>query len=68
MKKQDAYEYAENFKKGGNPPWLHGLYLHWRKLFNEPYQGVTSDGRYPVQVFLLEARLTIFRRRKRWSV
>ncbi|CEI62534.1 hypothetical protein FVEN_g5076 [Fusarium venenatum] len=44
MKKQDAYEYAENFKKGGNPPWLYGLYLHWRKLFNEPYQGVTSDG------------------------
>ncbi|KAM0306242.1 hypothetical protein HYE67_002252 [Fusarium culmorum] len=44
MKKQDAYEYAEIFKKGGQPPWLHGLYLHWRKLFNEPYQGVTSDG------------------------
>ncbi|KPA38949.1 hypothetical protein FLAG1_08187 [Fusarium langsethiae] len=44
MKKQDAYKYAENFKKNGQPPWLHGLYLHWRKLFNEPYQGITSDG------------------------
>lgn len=50
MKKQDAYEYAEIFKKGGQPPWLHGLYLHWRKLFNEPYQGITSDGRYLVLV------------------
>jgi hypothetical protein len=44
MKKLDAYKYAENFKKNGQPPWLHGLYLHWRKLFNEPYQGITSDG------------------------
>jgi hypothetical protein len=44
MKKQDAYEYAENFKKNGQPPWLHGLYLHWRKLYQQPYQGITSDG------------------------
>ncbi|RGP61668.1 hypothetical protein FLONG3_10454 [Fusarium longipes] len=44
MKKQDAHEYADNFKKGGQPPWLYGLYLHWRKLFQQPYQGITSDG------------------------
>ncbi|CAJ0550124.1 Ff.00g100540.m01.CDS01 [Fusarium sp. VM40] len=44
MKKQDAHEYAENFKKNGQPPWLHGLYLHWRKLYQQPYQGITSDG------------------------
>ncbi|KAG5744893.1 hypothetical protein H9Q72_003495 [Fusarium xylarioides] len=44
MKKQDSYEYAEIFKKEGQPPWLHGLYLHWRDLFQEPYKGITNDG------------------------
>jgi hypothetical protein len=23
---------------------LHGLYLHWRKLYEEPYHGITNDG------------------------
>ena len=45
MRKQDAYEYADAFKKDGNPPWIHGLYLHWRELLAEPYKGVTNDGR-----------------------
>jgi len=44
MQKQDAHEYAKAFIEGGVPPWLHGLYLHWRKLFKEPFRGVTSDG------------------------
>ncbi|RSL47060.1 hypothetical protein CEP54_013581 [Fusarium duplospermum] len=44
MQKQNAYEYVEAFKTSGQPPWLHGLYLHWRKLFEEPYQGITNDG------------------------
>ena len=45
MKKQDSYEYADIFKKEGQPPWLHGLYLHWRDLFKEPYKGITNDGK-----------------------
>jgi len=44
MQKQDAHEYAHAFIAGGNPPWLHALYLHWRKLFKEPFKGVTNDG------------------------
>ncbi|KAF5671210.1 hypothetical protein FHETE_4180 [Fusarium heterosporum] len=44
MKRQDAYEHVGNLKKNGQPPWLYGLYLHWRKLFQEPYRGITSDG------------------------
>jgi hypothetical protein len=45
MQKQDAHAYAEAFKTSGNPPWLHGLYLHWRKLFQERFKGITNDGR-----------------------
>jgi hypothetical protein len=45
MQQQDAYEYAAEFKKHGNPPWLHALYLHWRRLFLEPFRGITTDGR-----------------------
>ena len=44
MQKQDAHEYAKDFKEGGVPPWLHALYLHWRKLLQEPFKGVTNDG------------------------
>lgn len=44
MQKQDAHVYAEEFKKGGIPPWLHGLYMHWLELLKEPFKGVTNDG------------------------
>lgn len=44
MKTQTPHEYARAFIEGGQPPWLHGLYLHWRKLLQEPYKGVTNDG------------------------
>jgi hypothetical protein len=44
MQKQDAHEYAKEFIEGGNPPWLHGLFLHWRKLFQDPFKGITNDG------------------------
>jgi hypothetical protein len=44
MRKQDAHEYAEEFKRDGQPPWLHALYLHWRRLFAEPFKGITTDG------------------------
>ncbi|KAL2020885.1 hypothetical protein VTK56DRAFT_7876 [Thermocarpiscus australiensis] len=54
MQKQDAHEYAEAFKERGVPPWLHGLYLHWRKLFQEPFKGITSDGRVRPDLFTLQ--------------
>lgn len=44
MQKQSSHEYAEAFKTMRQPPWLHALFLHWRDLFSEPYQGITSDG------------------------
>ncbi|KAK8100126.1 hypothetical protein PG999_010500 [Apiospora kogelbergensis] len=44
MQQQDAHKYAKAFKTGGSPPWLHSLYLHWRRLFQEPYRGITTDG------------------------
>lgn len=45
MQKQDAHEYVDAFKSMGQPPWLHALYLHWRKLYEEPYRGITNDGK-----------------------
>ncbi|KAL5588307.1 hypothetical protein FOBRF1_014835 [Fusarium oxysporum] len=54
MRKQDAYEYADAFKKDGNPPWIHGLYLHWRELLAEPYKGVTNDGNVRGDLYKLE--------------
>ncbi|KAM7194310.1 Protein of unknown function (DUF3500) domain containing protein [Rhypophila sp. PSN 637] len=54
MQKQDAHEYAKEFIEGGNPPWLHGLYLHWRKLFQEPFKGVTNDGHVRPNLFTLQ--------------
>jgi hypothetical protein len=45
MQGQHAADYADAFKSTGQPPWLHGLYVHWRKLFEEPYHGITNDGK-----------------------
>lgn len=44
MCQQDAHEYANEFKTGHRPPWLHALYMHWVELFQEPFKGVTTDG------------------------
>lgn len=44
MQQQNAREYASSFKNTRSPPWLHALYLHWRKLFGEPFKGITVDG------------------------
>jgi hypothetical protein len=44
LQQQDAYEYAAAFKDHGQPPWLHGLWVHWRELFVEPYRGITNNG------------------------
>ncbi|KAI0903255.1 hypothetical protein F4823DRAFT_568888 [Ustulina deusta] len=40
----DAYGHARELKDKQAPPWLHGLYTHWRKLFQEPFKGITNDG------------------------
>jgi hypothetical protein len=45
MKTQDAHEYAKAFKTGHQPPWLYALYQYWRKLWAEPFKGVTCDGK-----------------------
>ena len=45
MRTQDAHEYAHAFKTLRQPPWLHALYMHWLDLFQEPFKGVTTDGR-----------------------
>lgn len=44
MKQQSPYEYVKSFLESKHPPWLHGLYVYWRSLFDEPYKGVTNDG------------------------
>lgn len=58
MRTQDAHEYAEAFKTGRIPPWLHALYVHWRDLLQEPFKGVTTDGTERKQ-FYCEYELTI---------
>lgn len=48
-KVQDCYEYAENFQKSHNPPWLYDLTQTWQELLREPYKGLTTDGLPPSQ-------------------
>ncbi|KAL4955743.1 hypothetical protein BDW69DRAFT_193009 [Aspergillus filifer] len=54
MREQDAHEYAEAFKSGGVPPWLHALYMHWKDLAQEPFRGVTTDGIVRPNLFPLQ--------------
>lgn len=42
----DARGHAKELKEKQAPPWLYGLYTHWRKLFQEPFKGITNDGVY----------------------
>ena len=61
MQKQDAHVYAKEFKEGGQPPWLHALYMHWLDLLKEPFKGVTNDGMFHAlcrQTQYAEQRLT----------
>ncbi|KAJ5801153.1 uncharacterized protein N7518_003221 [Penicillium psychrosexuale] len=54
MCQQDAHEYANEFKTGHQPPWLHALYMHWLELFQEPFKGVTTDGNVCPGLFTLQ--------------
>ncbi|KAI3323473.1 hypothetical protein HD806DRAFT_522646 [Xylariaceae sp. AK1471] len=40
----DAFGHAKELKENQAPPWLYGLYTHWRKLLQEPFKGITNDG------------------------
>jgi hypothetical protein len=53
MQGQDAHVYVKAFKTSQHPPWLYNLYRHWRNLFQEPYKGVTVDGKYSFHSSLL---------------
>ncbi|KAL1970392.1 hypothetical protein VTN77DRAFT_5552 [Rasamsonia byssochlamydoides] len=54
MKNQDAHEYAHDFKTKHVPPWLYALYEHWRDLYEEPFQGITTDGHIRPGLFTLQ--------------
>jgi hypothetical protein len=54
MQQQDAHGYAIAFKEGGIPPWLHALYVHWRKLLKEPFKGITNDGQVRPGLFEIQ--------------
>ncbi|KAI8628013.1 hypothetical protein F5Y19DRAFT_439199 [Xylariaceae sp. FL1651] len=40
----DARGHAKELKEKQAPPWLYGLYTHWRKLLQQPFKGITNDG------------------------
>jgi hypothetical protein len=44
-KDQDAYEYSKAFQTEKIPPWLYRLTEAWESLYQEPFKGVTSNGR-----------------------
>ncbi|KAF2821381.1 hypothetical protein CC86DRAFT_373723 [Ophiobolus disseminans] len=52
--KQNIYEYAECMQDNRAPPWLYDLTKVWEKLLEEPYKGVTNDGK--IKEGLYEAR------------
>lgn len=54
LQKQDAHEYAAAFKLSGQPPWLYALWQHWRKLYQEPFRGITNDGVVRPSLFPLQ--------------
>jgi hypothetical protein len=43
--KQTIYEYVKDMQDHRAPPWLHDLTKIWEKLLEEPYKGVTNDGK-----------------------
>ena len=54
---QNAHEYVHDFLNNHQPPWLYGLYLHWRELFKEPFKGVTSDGEILLAIYIIDCFL-----------
>ncbi|PVH92609.1 hypothetical protein DM02DRAFT_635213 [Periconia macrospinosa] len=54
LQQQDAHEYAATFKRDAQPASLHALWQHWRKLFQESFQGITNDGSIQKGLFELQ--------------
>ena len=52
--KQNIYEYVQSMQNNRAPPWLYDLTKVWEKLLEEPYKGVTNDGK--VREGLYQAR------------
>jgi hypothetical protein len=52
--KQNIYEYVQSMQDNRAPPWLYDLTKVWEKLLEEPYKGVTNDGK--VREGLYQAR------------
>lgn len=48
MQQQDAHQYVEDFLDHKQPPWLHALYRYWRHLYEEPFCGITVDGKLAI--------------------
>ncbi|CAN9290043.1 unnamed protein product [Alternaria alternata] len=43
--KQNIYEYVQDMQDNRAPPWLYDLTKVWEKLLEEPYKGITNDGK-----------------------
>lgn len=52
--KQTIYEYAKEMQDNRAPPWLYDLTKVWEKLLEEPYKGVTNDGKIREGLFKAE--------------
>lgn len=44
LAQNDARGHAKELIEKQAPPWLYGLYTHWRELLQEPFKGITNDG------------------------
>ena len=64
MQQQDAHVYAEAFKKGGIPPWLHGLYMHWLELLKDHLGDFDVCNRRAGNVLTLQAEHHVGRRQR----
>jgi hypothetical protein len=42
---QSVYEYTKCMQDNRAPPWLYDLTKTWEKLLEEPYKGVTDNGK-----------------------
>jgi hypothetical protein len=52
-KDQDTYQYSETFQETQHPPWLFDLTQTWQSLYQEPFKGVTNDGKRLLSCILL---------------
>lgn len=49
--KQNIYEYVKDMQDHRAPPWLYDLTKVWEKLLEEPYKGITNDGKVKEGLF-----------------